>query len=303
MLYYIKDLKSDKRSPRMAFDQLWRFLDFRDLVYHSENRKALLDWLAVNPPGAPDLVAAVLAHLQYRGWLDTEEVVNTGLRYCRTMIEDAGFDETALYKIKDEAQRDLNYVMLVFGCQGHTVRDARARAAFHVVKRAPAIPFTVVFSGRNPSENAERLVRVKNEARALEREFSRLVDQDLEMAQRHNFHIARMEEESSSTVENLANFLKGNYLKKGVETHLFLVSSTFHLPRIAAGAERLIAGDLEIQETVNRLFLVGGETNVAEDPITKEAPYVKAMFYEVFEHVFKHRPFEVMRPSQYEGAV
>jgi hypothetical protein len=302
MLYYEKNLSAPKPTPRAAFDQLWRFLDFRELVNYVENRRELAEWREHFKPGAPDLAAAVMAHLAYRNWLDKEIIAEQALRYCRTMLEDAGFEETALYEIKSQLDSEENHVILVFGCQGHKVRDYRASAAFHVLKKLANVPLKVVFSGHHPAEpGSTKTVRTNDEARALEREFSRLVDQDPDVANRHNFTVS-LENQSTSTRQNLENFFNGDYLREQKAT-LFLVSSTFHLPRLARDAEQLIGADSNIKSMVQRLYLVGSETHPSEDPVTLEAIYIKAMLFEVFHHLFQYAPFAIERPGAYEGAV
>jgi hypothetical protein len=218
------------------------------------------------------------------------------------MLEDGGFEETALYEAERQARPGENYVLLVFGCQGHLVRDYRAAAAFHVLKRLHSVPLKIVFSGHHPAEpGSKKVVLCLDEARALEREFSRHIDRDPEVAKRHNFTLA-LENRSASTQENLANFFAGDYLRDNDST-LFLVSSTFHLPRLAKDAESIIAKDPAAAARVKRLFLVGSETHPAQDPVALEANYIKAMLFEVYNHLFQYAPFTVDRPTAYDGVV
>ncbi|HEX5759322.1 MAG TPA: ElyC/SanA/YdcF family protein [Thermoanaerobaculia bacterium] len=305
MIYYQKTLGAKEQEPRTAFERSWRYLDFREFITHLDNRKALIAWREQFPPGAADLAASVIAQLVYRKWISAE-FIRAALGYCRSVLQDRGYLETSPLEVM-EFHADVNHVMLVLGCQGHDVRDHRARAAYEALKQFPTTEFKVVFSGHHPAEPGKRdLVLVNDEARALEREFNKLLNRDPSFSARHNY-ARNLERQAKSTTDNIRNLLTDRFVRSGEKVRLFLVSSTFHLIRISADVEQLVEGSTEWHDRVESVVLVGAESNAVEDPIVLTAPYVKAMMYEIFADLFKRVPMRADRSDElggrYQGAV
>lgn len=302
MFYFEKDRRKPRETYPISFDRDWRYLDPRELLVHRDNREAFGRWFEEFPAGLPDFLAAMVAQLHYRGILG-REFVSKALAYCRAMVEEIGFERTSPKNLA-LSDTNINHVMLVAGCQGPSVRKGRVMAAYQVLCRLPRdVAVKIVFSGRNPAERPNRVyILTHDEAADMEREFDTLIDHDASFREHRNLTV-ETEHEARTSSENLGNFFKGNYLRKANDAYLYLVSSTFHLRRLADEAEKCISGDQTLSEKIAKVVLIGAEEDPQDEPVMFEAYYVKNMMFEVFLHMFRNRPLEVDRPGEYEGAV
>lgn len=302
MYYFEKDRRNPRETYPISFDRQWRYLDPREFLVHRENRAAFKRWFSEFSPALPDFFAAIVAQMLYRRQL-TRDFILWALEYCRSMIEERGYERTSLRKLA-LADTDINHVMLVAGCQGPAVRKARVNAAYYVLSKLPRhIRVKIVFSGRNPAEPPTRVhILTPDEAADMEREFDTLIDHDPSFREHRNFS-AETEHEARTSSENLANFFHGDYLRDTRDVYLYLTSSTFHLRRLADEVERWIDDDPTLQEKIAKIILIGAEEDPTDEPVMFEPYYVKNMMYEVFLHMFKGNPLEVERHGEYEGAV
>lgn len=302
MYYFEKDRRAPRATYPVSFDRQWRYFDFRPLLVHRENREAFSRWFSEFRPALPDFLGAVVSQMHYKRHLDHRFIVEA-IEYCRTMIEERGFERTNLRDLA-LAPPEINHVMLVAGCQGPAVRKARVQAAFYVLSRLPRhINVRIVFSGRNPAEPPTRIhVLTHDEATDMEREFDALVDHDQSFREHRNFTVHR-EREARTSSENLGNFFSGDYLKDSDTAYLYIVSSTFHLRRLADEAEKCIAVDERLKETIAKVVLIGAEKDPNDEPVMLEPYYVKNMMFEVFLHMFTNSPIGPLSPTEYEGTV
>lgn len=298
MYYYAKPTSWRQDNPPIDFSRLWQRLDFRGYITHADNQDWYIEGMKRHVHGFPDLSAAVIAQMHRRGLL-SHTYIGDALRYCRSMVEAEGYEQTVPPHLSD-ASTSTSHVILVFGCQGPEVRDARARACLQLVKNLRHVPLKIVFSGKNPSTtDSRKVILTRDEAAALQAEFQRLLDRDPTFEGR-NFTFA-LEQQANSTAGNLRHFLEGPYLERNRPAQLFLLSSTFHLGRIAQEADAALAAYPDLSSGIARLVLVGAEVS-AEEEIVSDERYVKAMMYEVFRHMFQHAP-PSFRKDEYDGAV
>jgi len=298
MFYYAKPTSVRLDDPPIDFSRLWQRIDFRGYITHADNQQWYMGSMERNAHGFPDFAAAVIAQMRRRGLL-SQTYIQDALRYCRSMVEAEGYEQTVPPHLSDSST-STSHVILVFGCQGPEVRDARARACFQLVKNLRHVPLKIVFSGKNPSTtDSRKVILTRDEAAALQAEFQRLLERDPTFDGR-NFTFA-LEQQANSTAGNLKHFLQGPYLERNRPAQLFLLSSTFHLGRIAQETDAALASYPDLGSGIARLVLVGAEDD-AEEAIVSDERYVKAMMYEVFRHMFQHAP-PAFRRDEYDGAV
>lgn len=302
MYYFEKDRKSPRETFPVSFDRKWRYFDPREFLVHRENREIFTKWFEEFEPALPDFLAAAAAQLHYRRRVG-ESFVSEALEYCRAMVEERGYERTSLKELALASPR-INHVILVAGCQGPAVRKARVQAAYYVLTKLPRhLDVKIVFSGRNPAEAPTRVhVLTHDEAIDMEREFDALIDADPSFEEHHNFRV-ELEREARTSAENLRNFFKGGHLKASNEAYLYIVSSTFHLRRLADEAEKWIDDDEELQEKISKIVLIGAERDPEREPVMVAPYYVKNMMFEVFLHMFRNRSMPELSPTAYEGAV
>ncbi|MDO8477754.1 MAG: ElyC/SanA/YdcF family protein [Candidatus Rokubacteria bacterium] len=311
-MYYVRSLTTISTYTPRDFTSDWRFLDFREFQ-HSSQRRFLTELLAtfeaslqstqrtqtesakaVSLPVDPndvwayiaDAAAAVVTQLHYRSVLQPT-FLKRALGYCHFVVQHLGYEPRSLDALRESVVASQNNVMLVVGCQTPTLLysrvDAAARLLIHL---SPS--FRVVFAGKNPGAPAT----IPNEAREMEVYFSSLVERDPVLDHHKRFRV-EVESQSSDTKTNFAHFLNSSYLSLTMPNRLFVVSSTFHLMRIAQELDRW--SDALGGRGVVEIVLVGAEGLHDDHQAKQDRMYVKSMVYEVFLDMFKRRPLD--RPS------
>lgn len=280
-MHYVKCLTDPPDTTRINFESLWQQFDFYELL-HADTRTPFAAWVKGQQDAVPDLIAAIFTQIHSQQPMD--KLLRRALDYCQRILDDQGYDQSSLHQLAAKADPTHQHVALVAGCQGDEVLRSRARAAFRLAKKISPVRFTIVFSGKNPAgSQGRKTVQRRNEAVALERAFDSFVDP----LEHYNFEIF-LEDKAENTKENISNFFAGTYLRKKCPATLYVVSSSFHVPRLALIAESHISEDKALKKYVKRIVAVGAEDSLEDNPVVGTNPYVKAMMYEVFSHILKY---------------
>ena len=98
-----------------------------------------------------------------------------------------------------------------------------------------------------------------------------------------------LEQSSQTTQENVQRFLETGLVPKSTPLKLYLVSSTFHLVRLAKDTEAYITalGNNDIK----RIVLCGADDINRPSGPTKSGHYIKLMFFDVFSHLMTDATF------------
>jgi len=233
----------------------------------------------------PDVAASVIAQMQQSGYL-SESFIEKALECCQDILQDKNYEQSFLRHLYRQLNKDTNHIILVAGCQSRPILRARVDAAINLVREFQ-VDIKIVFSGRNPGT---RLVKTLNEAREMERYFySRLENNPIESPYRAI--PMEVDEESHSTITNIKEFLDGEYVAKGKQTTVFIVSSLFHLLRLSDAFESQIE-DHAKSGSIDKIVLVGGEDSLNPSKIAQMPRYIKLMMFDIYTYLLE---YEVVR--------
>jgi len=173
--------------------------------------------------------------------------------------------------------------MLVAGCQTKEMLRARVQKAFQVF-RSLHTDIKIVFSGRNPStKGRRRKFKTLNEAKEMERQFFSFVSASSDKMAAYSTFKVGIEETSKSTETNIEKFLTGGFLSRTDGNHLYIVSSSFHLPRLAKALDSYLVKNMAtMPEKIEKVILIGAEDILSINEIVRIPSYVKQMFFDVF---------------------
>jgi len=282
-MYYTKTLHQTHNLVGKDFSEAQKLLNFIPFV-HREKLRKLRDDPAYDPSFVADIAASVITQFNYRHWLE-QKAIRKALEHCHDILEDMGYRLLGLQTLHDEVQANNHHVMFVAGCQTRELYESRVRAAFKVL-RGVHVPFSIVFSGlhQKPQVGQQHRAKTPDEAGAMERYFDSLITHAPEFRKHRRFQ-TQLEKQSKSTEANVAELMAlPDILKKSKTNRIFVVSSLFHLPRLATTLERYIA--INRKGFSIQLILVGAEDHQGTvAPVCDDQRYVKNLFHTVFEHL------------------
>ena len=296
-MYFVKKLVGNREQHGpIDWQALWRTLDFQGLINYANRKKELAVALAKgssSPRLPPELAAAVHAHVDYRarsiGGPETNaamnQLANAAVRYCELMLYEQDYISTSGGQLIPSDRTVPLFVF--FGAQTPDILSSRIKAGVDALAELDATEATIVFSGKNPGDAEFGKTQTPNEAVELEHLFWKAVDSHPILKRRRNKWEIKLENKSSNSRSNLQYTLTVECLKE--PTWLYLVSSTFHLPRLARLSERHI--EENGLDEIKQIILVGAERRVEWDPVVKTPPYLKWMMFVVYEHVLRHSPW------------
>ncbi|PZR75266.1 MAG: hypothetical protein DLM73_05775 [Chthoniobacterales bacterium] len=259
--------------------------DIAKFVY-KDKRKAFDKLFARDPAFLADLSAAVFAILARSGYTH-KDVYQKLLECCRDIIIAEGFSEIDEDEMKillrPTADEGIPNNVLVAGCQNNEMLKRRVEKAAQFVSNL-GYNCTVIFSGRNPDPSGKTTVKILDESRRMRVQFRELL--------RHNnntplprMHDLVPEERSSTTQTNISQLFQQNLLSQTKHNNLIVISSTFHLIRLAREIKTQLVTPKHGRR-IAQLLLIG-----AEDPqhtfYVQDAPYFKLMMFDVFEHLMR----------------
>ena len=285
-MYLIKDLKhiatgEETQTPvPVQFRDYHKVFNFLDWINPSK-RQEFKCVLTEEPSFVADIAASVIAQLQEAGLL-REDCIQKALECCHLVLIARGYESTYPHHLLHEGDDHTNNVMLIAGCQSRPLLKARVKKAFELWQRLQK-GFTFVFSGRNPSKRqVGRKLRILNEAREMENYFYSLLEQPNVNQLTYTARRIDLDEESYSTATNIKEFLDGDFLSRKKVNHVYIVSSSFHLIRLAQTLESAIQ-PRENGPQIDKVILVGAEDPDIASNVAHLPNYVKSMMHDVFE--------------------
>lgn len=302
-LYHLAEVPG--QLPELGFDlgEAITFFDFFTFI-HPDNRALILRLLdpksstnvAANQKAKRerlaffcDIMASFSAQLIYRDMLKPEFTAQA-LKFFDRALKGYGFEINPFENLGSlRPSSGMTSVVLVPGCQTEQVRNNRVLGAFTVAKKLQDPKLKIVCSGRHPPTNGKKLSdrypAEFQEASSMLCHLYDLASKD-QIAPNEIWDSAVAEGDSERTVENIKNFFS-SFLPPDGEVHLWISSSTFHLPRIAREIFNLIVSNKESR--IKRITLVAAEDE--QSAVLGHQLYAKQMtwelfmtFYDVFNH-------------------
>lgn len=267
----------DALRNRVDFTKYRALLSFIHRI-HVDKRAAFTEAILVDRNTIADQAASAVAHLQDGGYV-SDALFRDALDYCHDILLDRGY----AFSTADEVA-SVRYgpsVMMLAGCQDRPMLRARVEAAYSTVRRL-GVPFRLVFSGLNPDARSPgAAVRTVNEAREMQAYFFALRDRDPKGRLVEVEPLPRLDEDATNTIANVTNFLSERFLF-AEPSEVFLVSSTFHLVRLAEKVDNRLSEDPSL--SVARVVLVGAESNFTSPVIPTPTRYLKSMLHDLYMH-------------------
>lgn len=276
-MYFLKNNEQgliDLRDCQKTFD-------FRSRVY-KDHILAVKELLVEKPIVVFDLAAALVSTLYMEAYVH-KKAFERALECCRKLLEDLGFQwidiDTLTNKLR---QREVNprNIVLVAGCQDEQMIRRRAESAAGFCAKWN-VNLEVVFSGRNPGAGKNV---IDDESQIMLNYFIQYMNRRRQIAPDlglPKLNTTYFEDASNNTKKNVENFWEKFMLPfRAMPTNVIVVSSTFHLIRLA---ESLLERLNEAACDVKNLVLVGAEEQ--EDEVVHEessARYMKLMMFDVF---------------------
>jgi hypothetical protein len=92
------------------------------------------------------------------------------------------------------------------------------------------------------------------------------------------------EGKSKTTTQNIDEFLRGPYLNKEIKQTVIVISSTFHLIRIAERLRECVQkNEFGVRRCVDNFILIGAEHPGTELPIRHwDKTYIKLMMFDLY---------------------
>lgn len=267
-------------SPRFNLEPVFRVSD-RVVLKHREKYRSALQGSKDDRDELADAAAAAFAALFMSGFV-RPEIVNELLDLCRITTIGHGYDFVAPDVMPWHAARSCTVV--VAGCQNETLLRSRVAAAADLAEEIHR-PYTLVFTGAN---SATVGARIPNEAAFMRAEYflemkrRKLVRGDIAVPP------VAVESQSTTTLTNIANVISDQELiNRQTKTCLVVLSSTFHLMRIARILNDLAANErMGLSQFLSHICLVGADARHAHQYTTEDAASIKSMMFELYsEHM------------------
>ncbi|AXQ31515.1 hypothetical protein D0B54_23760 [Solimonas sp. K1W22B-7] len=102
-------------------------------------------------------------------------------------------------------------------------------------------------------------------------------------------HKFGFESESSTTKTNISEFFQRKYVEPSKANNLIIISSTFHLIRLAKELNKYLSDNPD--QILKNVVLVGAEDSDKQFFMT-DLTYIKLMMFDVFDYLLR-RPGEV----------
>lgn len=288
MMYYYKKPCYKLSIVEQDLSSHYKLLNFNNRLFGKpEEFNNLLTLTDINI--LADALASVMTEMYCEGYLD-KKLILEGLMLCRDLVSSLGFNETNNYRLH-EYWDGKPTVLLVAGCQVESMVRNRVVAARRLCELLPP-PITIVFSGFHPPR--ER-VKIKNESVRMENIFFEDVpEQKYNLFSKITKHTIEIEGASGHTEENIKKFIELGLIEKEPKVNVVLVTSTFHLPKLAEIFEDKIG---KLSDHINTILLVGSEKLNRLDSTAKDEKYAKQVFFRLAFSLFK----ELKRRGSVEG--
>jgi hypothetical protein len=259
--------------------------EFEQEFFLSENiyidkMKEFEDLLSADRPLVADILGAAVCSLFNAGFLNTEHFVRSQLDCCRNTVASLGFREISKTALSTMPEGSAPMIVLMPGCQDSRMIGRRVQRLyeFSIFERRP---FTVIFSGGNPGTPA---CTIENEAEYMQARYEEMMDCHKDRKFEVTFKFMGNERKSKTTKQNIDEFLGGTYLHKSIMQTVVVISSTFHLIRIAERLRECVEkNEFEVRKYVDNFILIGAEHPATELPVKHwDKTYIKLMMFDLY---------------------
>lgn len=145
---------------------------------------------------------------------------------------------------------------------------------------------SVIFSGENPSIKGFDDIEIFSEAERMEMYFKEFWETDTSNSKIPDTICFVVEKNSQNTKNNIQNCINGGYIEPKKPLNFIIVSSTFHLVRLASEFENILK-TMDTELKIEHLLLAGSEnSSYPLKPNDEDAAYVKLMFTDIFHYIF-----------------
>ncbi len=232
-------------TSKVDFSDYLKILNFTDHIYHDKR----VDFNKIkkeNPTFISDVAASVIGTLAISNCL-SDSLLQKGLDCCSSILHDMGYDEAHIDTLMIDVAHDNERIIIIPGCQDVDMVRRRVECAVTVFKGLHRNA-KFVASGSNPNRQS---VKIKDEAKFIKTELVRKLDSQIEIIS------IKTEGESIKTSENIDNLFSGLLSSIAAPTSVFIVSSTFHLMRLANQIGKIAPAHHEILQKLNYITLAG----------------------------------------------
>ncbi len=270
----------DGDSANVDYRHFWQKLKMHDWVHFQHRERFFKEIRGERPQFIHDIIASMVAQLQYRDLLK-DEFRASGLQYSGRILQDRGYKQIS---IDDDLVNlaaglgECNHAMLVAGCQTPKLWRSRVEAAIRV-KETLYAQLNIVFCGLHPDNLKERGAVTPDEANEMKIYFAELDNLIPPRSRRFTHFVVHSDDDSRTTEQNVDKFWE-TAVRADQEHHIIVISSTFHLPRLER-AVREKAGS-----NVRRLTLIGSEHPTLETEVSADDNYIKSMTFEILSHLY-----------------
>lgn len=290
-MYYVRRRRRAQDPHVDALDRLRKW-GFEDRITDSRDKQRLLEFLRTRGPRRQkraDQLADILATTVLRvggGRPLPRDLVPAALRDLLALMPELDCQPLSHQSFRELPGVDCERrVVAVLGCQTEEILLGRVKAAHRLVREL-AGDVTVVFSGKHPPRR--KLVRVIHESEtmaALWEDLSRRKKWP-SGAKPHLVKVV-LEGGSADTQENIREILRHpRIFSPGVRHLMALVTSSFHLPRVAAEFDLAVRG-AQPKPQLGTVVFVPSETDMKQS-LLGISEYRRATLYEVYRHVVAH---------------
>jgi hypothetical protein len=279
------------KQPKVEFyefDRVYNFLELGRL--HEKNLLEYKHWSTLET-GAKlrfiydlsDLAASIVRDIYKSKYLKSE-IIENALEYCEQTVIDMGYFRISLEDLKCFGQEKNNALLVVAGCQSREILKHRAKTAAFITVNCNR-NLKIVFSGLTPPCSDK--TPIVNEARELRKYFDYYLEEFLR-TKKYDYKINKqLEDESHDTIENIKQlFARGFLLEYERESNdLYVVSSSFHLTRIAQALSNASKREENSSSRINKVVLIGAERSFNPEDVALSETYVKQLFFELYKNI------------------
>ena len=286
----IKKLGTSRKDSRLNLSKYEENFLFFNYFHHTHKKQLSRLGGTGEIARKADFAAAVTAKLL--SVAHYEKLVILALRCCRDILLSRGFEETTRPDLekaaRDEATTKKERIIFVAGCQTEDLLEARVESALQLI-RTIKNPVHIAFVGGAPSGKKPR---IPHEHARMKEMFFNMLDgtygkknfSDVkEYVVKSNIFEERY---SKTTQENIKLFFGHDFFEGSSRRSLYLVSSTFHLLRLARECMQFLDSKEGKRFNVEELVLSGADHVNKPSKHVFEPIYLKLMFFDIYFHLF-----------------
>jgi hypothetical protein len=298
------DINNKKYNPNGVHSWLWsgqenkidlgiyfeKFLFSKHI--HITQRK---NFSKTNKNCISDTAASIIRKLYEKGFFH-DRLVQDGLNCCQSIVFNRGYknfviDFESFKKLRGDDS--VQNIMIIPGCQHPGMLKGRIKKAVKSIQYFDK-NLKIVASGCNPLENptGPEKVTIPDESKFILNYLNDLII-DQRIITPPVFEKIE-ENESFNTTSNLTKAL--SKLDKKQSHNLIIVSSTFHLIKLAKFVEEVLTEfyneHSNSEDFIKNIFLFGAEKEDAALTPSKSSGYIKSMFVDIFDELIRFQTIE-----------